>query len=607
MRRTIVRILVLIVACLGGACTSVLAQEHSIKMSFLDNVGSDFALLLMGSREGEVSLVWEDGSVEKHTLHTTATAIRGKTKSKNLELHGDIAVLECSGNGLGMLDVTNMPPLTDLISRKNYFTKLDLTKNANLRALTLESIPLETLDLSNNMLLDSVVCQNSGKMTSFVMPSHSPMQKLVLEGCPRIPSLDLSGAPELRHLNVAQVWLKELDLSNNKKISYLFAGFGYLNNRLEKLVLPKENEFETILLPATGLTELDLRDCKKLKTIATNNSVNLAIINIEGLTELSVIECPSCAITSLDLSQCTKLTNLICNNNQIKTLCLDNCPLVWNVTCYANKLETLELSKCSLLKVLDCSRNPMLGKYELPMSLETLDISACNLSEISAVQGMKTLNSLTCSENQITTLDLSSLENLNTIICYSNHISDLSSIVNLTQLVHVNVHTNPIKELTLPNAKGVYYVSVKGTDMNDCALNDLYKSLRPKEPKDDNNGAGGCILLNKTPFVATSNTALAIAKGWQVSDLGDGTGCPEGSPNEKIDANAISIARLSHGWVIGNIPMGTQCLLLYDLSGKLLSRIEVTASSIFVEAPGDGVYLIRLDDKTTLRCPPMSY
>ena len=93
MRRTIVRILVLIVACLGGACTSVLAQEHSIKMSFLDNVGSDFALLLMGSREGEVSLVWEDGSVEKHTLHTTATAIRGKTKSKNLELRGDIAVM----------------------------------------------------------------------------------------------------------------------------------------------------------------------------------------------------------------------------------------------------------------------------------------------------------------------------------------------------------------------------------------------------------------------------------------------------------------------------------------------------------------------------------
>ena len=143
--------------------------------------------------------------------------------------------------------------------------------------------------------------------------------------------------------------------------------------------------------------------------------------------------------------------------------------------------------------------------------------------------------------------------------------------------------------------------------MNDCALNDLYKSLRAKEPKDDNNGAGGCILLNKTPFVATSNTSLAIAKGWQVSDLGDGTGCPEGSPNEKIDANAISIARLSHGWVIGNIPMGTQSLLLYDLSGKLLSRMEVTASSMFVEAPGDGVYLIRLDDKTTLRCPPMSY
>lgn len=607
MKRTAVRIFILALLYLGASCTTMQAQERSIKMTFLDKVGSEFALLLMGSHEGEVSLVWEDGSVEKSALHTTATAIKGKTKSKNLELRGDITVLECSGNGLGMLDVSNMTPLTDLISRKNYFTKLDLTKNVNLRALTLQDSPVEALDLSKNAQLDSVVCVNNGKMTSFVLPSHSPIQKLVLEACPRIAQLDLSGAPELKHLNFSQVWLRELDLSHNKKLSYLFGGYGWQENRLTKLTLPKESNLETILLPATGLTELDLRNCKKLKVIATNDSRSLSKLNIDGLKEITIIECPSCAITSLDLSNCTKLTNLICNNNQLTTLSLDNCPLVWNVTCFANKLETLKLDKCSALKVLDCSENKNLKQYNLPMTLETLNISACDLSELTVIKGMKELTTLSCSENNITSLDLSSLEKLTALTCNDNQISDLSSCIKLSNLLQVNVNSNPITKLTFPNAKGIYYISVNRTDLDDCALDDLYRSLREKKPQDDNNEVGGCLLFNKTPFFATSNTKLATAKGWMLAELCDGTGCPQGNAVAESNTRELSVATLSRGWMIGNIPSGVKSLRVYDLAGQLLNSIEVTSSSMFVEAPAEGVFLIRLDDKATLRCASMEY
>ena len=71
-------------------------DKPCIKMHFANKAGSEFALLIMGTEEGEYSLDWGNGNIQKGQLHTYATQIKGKTASQDLTIYGQIAVLECS-------------------------------------------------------------------------------------------------------------------------------------------------------------------------------------------------------------------------------------------------------------------------------------------------------------------------------------------------------------------------------------------------------------------------------------------------------------------------------------------------------------------------------
>ena len=95
------------------------------------------------------------------------------------------------------------------------------------------------------------------------------------------------------------------------------------------------------------------------------------------------------------------------------------------------------------LQTLDCSRN----------SLTTLDVSA-----------LTNLTSLDCSENALTTLDVSALTNLTSLDCYRNELTtlDVSKLTNLTSL---DCYRNELTELDVSNLTGL-------TEL-DCAYNQL--------------------------------------------------------------------------------------------------------------------------------------
>ena len=95
------------------------------------------------------------------------------------------------------------------------------------------------------------------------------------------------------------------------------------------------------------------------------------------------------------------------------------------------------------LQTLDCSRN----------SLTTLDVSA-----------LTNLTSLDCSENALTTLDVSALTNLTSLDCYRNELTtlDVSKLTNLTSL---DCYRNELTKLDVSKLTGL-------TEL-DCAYNQL--------------------------------------------------------------------------------------------------------------------------------------
>ena len=132
--------------------------------------------------------------------------------------------------------------------------------------------------------------------------------------------------------------------------------------------------------------------------------------------------------------------------------------------CSRNSLTTLDVSALTNLTSLDCSEN----------ALTTLDVSAltnltsldCYRNELTTldVSALTNLTSLDCYRNELTTLDVSKLTNLTSLDCYRNELTELD-VSNLTGLTKLDCAYNQLKELDVSNLTGL-------TDL-DCSDNQL--------------------------------------------------------------------------------------------------------------------------------------
>ena len=116
------------------------------------------------------------------------------------------------------------------------------------------------------------------------------------------------------------------------------------------------------------------------------------------------------------------------------------------------------------LQTLDCSRNSL---TELDVSaltnLTSLDCSENALTKLN-VSGLTNLTSLDCTFNSLTTLDVSGLTNLTSLDCYRNELTKLD-VSNLTLLTDLDCADNQLTALNVSKLTGL-------TDL-DCAHNQL--------------------------------------------------------------------------------------------------------------------------------------
>lgn len=573
-------------------------DKPCIKMHFANKAGSEFALLIMGTEEGEYSLDWGNGNIQKGELHTYATQIKGKTASQDLTIYGQIAVLECSYNGLTSLDVTKMSTLTHLTSRKNFVKKIDLSGNPNLKMVYIQDSPLEVLDLSNNPKVDSLIITNN-KLENLILSSQSALEVLICTTNAKLKELNLTGCPKLRYLDAMQTMVTEYDLSKNKELSYVAIGLG---RPITLLKLPADNKIDTLLLPMAGLKTLDLSQTKNLSVLATDNNFTLSSLDLSGMAKLKTLSCENNNLTALDLSDTKELTSLTCNNNQLKTLDVGGKTKLATLICYSNLLQKIDLTGCSSLKVLDCSMNKELSEVSFPATLTTLNCSGCNFTQLN-ISSLTKMSDLHCDNNKISSLDISQMKELTAINCGNNNISSLD-FKNNSALLDVNISNNPIKTgILFSSADNLRYVSVNGTLLNACSLDNMYRSLREKRPEDDNNDIGGLLLFNDVAQNAkVSNTKIATDKGWIVSVVGDGSGCTENGMKDTEIHKAISIRETIDGWDITDIPTSAKALYLLTVDGRPIARYPIVSTSVSVKAPQKGLYIISLDNGKGIVC-----
>ena len=132
--------------------------------------------------------------------------------------------------------------------------------------------------------------------------------------------------------------------------------------------------------------------------------------------------------------------------------------------CSRNSLTELDVSALTNLTSLDCSFNSL---TELDVSaltnLTSMDCSFNSLTKLN-VSRQTNLTSLDCSDNQLTALDVSALTSLTSLDCSDNQLKALD-VSNLTGLEDLDCYRNKLTALNVSNLTGL-------TDL-DCSENQL--------------------------------------------------------------------------------------------------------------------------------------
>lgn len=150
----------------------------------------------------DITVDWGDGVVNKNTFNHTYT---DGAQSHDVRIYGDVdnvSDVNCGGEIVTSLDVSNIALLTYLTCHYNKLTSLDVSKNTKLQRLTCYTNQLTGLDVSNNTDLIHLHCADNPFITD------QPALTLLANSLPDRTGKD---AGRLQIQNTASAaWIKDI-------------------------------------------------------------------------------------------------------------------------------------------------------------------------------------------------------------------------------------------------------------------------------------------------------------------------------------------------------------------------------------------------------------
>ncbi|MDN3664307.1 T9SS type A sorting domain-containing protein [Algibacter miyuki] len=167
----------------------------------------------------------------------------------------------------------------------------------------------------------------------------------------------------------------------------------------------------------------------KNRTHLNVSSKNIAdLTGIEDFTALTSLTCPQNQLTSLDLSHNKALTRLYCSSNMLRSLNITQNKSLTHFRAHENQLTSLDVSNNIDLIELYCGINQLTS---LDVSQNTALISLVVYeNQISSldVSSNTALNELACYNNQLTALNVKNGNNTNFIFFYATDNPNLTCI-----------------------------------------------------------------------------------------------------------------------------------------------------------------------------------
>ena len=220
--------------------------------------------------------------------------------------------------------VSNLKGIEYLTSVENlYFdseklTYCDLSKVSKLKMVSIRS-DIETLDVSKNANLEYIWIE-SNNLKSLNVSNNKKIKDILLTGNAQFSSFDVSKNTALESFVIYSNQLKSLDLTKNTRLKTL----GIVTSKeFSSIKLGKNTALIDLSIDDSTLKSIDLSGCTKLEKLYIK-SYELTSIDLQKNTRLKHVDVFSTEVNELDVSNCKDLEYLTFDPDRVTqgiTLC----------------------------------------------------------------------------------------------------------------------------------------------------------------------------------------------------------------------------------------------------------------------------------------------
>jgi len=394
-----------------------------------------------------------------------------------------LQVLNCNGNTLTSIDVSHNVALKELYaSTMTGITTLDVSHNTALEVLSVEDTHLNAIDVSTNTKLLTLTLANNN-----------------LTG-----NLDLTNNPLLEYFHCENNLLTGLNISNKSALTTIYCD----GNQIANLNVSGDTALSELHCGNNGFTTLDLSTNVALTKLFSGNSVSLNSIDLRNghntsITEFDTSNSPSLSCVFVDdvtysTSNWTHIdatTHFVpdeaaCNAYTQVYVPDDNFEAYLEANAMGNGIANDNYASKAYIE------------------LQTdLDISNQNITDLTGIEAFTNLQSLVCSNNSLTSLDVTALTSLMNLHCDNNQLTSLTYAPSITEL---DCSHNQLTSVVVPDQMFSIDCSYNLLTALDVSANTyiahVFCSNNQLTSLDMRNG--GNIFLYSFDFDATNNPNL---------------------------------------------------------------------------------------------------
>ncbi|AXT52559.1 hypothetical protein D1818_17605 [Aquimarina sp. BL5] len=352
-----------------------------------------------------------------------------------------LTYLNCNGNNLTTIDITENAQLAYFNAAQNNLTTVDLSNNTLLESLYLFSNNLSTIDLSNNTALKQLYIQRNTNLPNFDISNNILLEEIDCSET-NITTLNTTNNTLLRNLEANDSPLTSLDLSTNTALELL----RLFTTNITVLDLSNNTSLTELRINDTSIQSLDLRNQAGLTTMNAKDA-NLSYLNMQNGNNTNVA---------------SYLFN-ITNNPNLSCVLVDDA--AWSNTNWTLIDATTSFSEtyCRYTAIPDANFETALealgyddisGDGQVPTALievvTTLNVSNETISDLTGIEDFVALTDLNVENNNLTALDLSSNTALQELYAQLNQIAIIDVTQN-SQLQILDLNDNLFTVLDLSN------------------------------------------------------------------------------------------------------------------------------------------------------------